>query len=74
MYCKERNLIICPLSLVIKATETGNNIGRTCSARGMESCLRINFRRKPSRGKSHQAGQLRIMKNTCVRETEFGVD
>jgi hypothetical protein len=74
MHSKERNLIICPISLVIKATETRNNIGRTCSARGMESCLRRNFRRIPLRGKNHQAGQLRIMKNTCVRETEFGVD
>ena len=50
----------------------GNNIGRACSAHGVESCLRINFCRKPSRGKSHQAGQLRITKNTCIRETEFG--
>lgn len=26
IYNKERNLIICPLSLVIKATETGNKV------------------------------------------------
>lgn len=50
--CIIKNLIICP-SLVIKATKTGNNIGRACSARGIESRLRRNFRQKPSRGKSH---------------------
>jgi hypothetical protein len=69
-----KNLIICSSSLVIKATETGNNIGRACSAHGIESHLRIKFCRKPSRGESHQAGQLRIMKSTCVREIERGVD
>jgi hypothetical protein len=70
---KKCNIEFCrPLGT--KATETGNNIGRACSARGIESCLRRNFRWKPSKAKSHQAEQLRIIKNTCIRETEFGVD